>query len=456
MANRLLMLLLMLGMLSFGTNVTVYKPESTDDVLRNPMIGFAPRADYHDLVASNLIDCTLVYVDVTWRQLEPQKGVFDFESIESDNNLDEWRALGKRAVFRFVCDMPEDEKHMDIPDWLYEETGKDGDWYDTEYGKGYSPNYENETLIKYHAKAVKALGERYGGDDFFCYLELGSLGHWGEWHVKYSDGIKRLPKENIREQYILPYIESFPNSMIMMRRPFNAAKKYNFGIFNDMTGDKEDTETWLDWINNGGDFSQTEEKNALSAMPDAWKISPIGGEFTSSVSMKKLLDEYLETTLDLINKSHMSFIGPKCPSVNELEYKEEIEKVKLSLGYRLRIKGVVLTQFPLCNELKVNIYWVNDGIAPFYKNWDVYLCLYDNEGTQVIKTPIDISLITIVDDTPVISTTSVSIDNLSAGVYDVGVAIIDPMTNSPGVSLANKIQIENNIYLIGSWKNKKS
>lgn len=455
MANRLFLLMLMLGIFSSNTQVTAYRPESTDEVLRNPMVGFAPSSDYYDLVKSDVVDCTLVYVDVTWRELEPQKGFYDFASIESDNYIDEWRALGKRVVFRFVCDYPEDEKHMDIPDWLYEETGGDGDWYDISYGKGYSPNYENEAFISYHEKAVNALGERYGKDDFFCYIELGSLGHWGEWHTKYSAGIRRLPLEDIREKYILPYIESFPNSMILMRRPFNAAKKYNFGIFNDMAGDKVDTEEWLDWINNGGDYNQTKEKDALSAMPNAWMISPIGGEFTSSVTMKQLLADDVELTLDLIKRSHMSFLGPKCPSGQALKYTEAIDKVKRLLGYRLRIKEAVLIRFPLSKELKVNIYWVNDGNAPCYKNWDVYLYFFDSQGSLVLKAPIDISLNAIIDDNPVKSTTSVNIDDIPVGVYDVCAAIIDPMTDSPGISLANKVQTEDRVYLIGKWQKEQ-
>ena len=66
-------------------------------------------------------------------------------------------------MFRFVCDKPSDEAHRDIPDWLYEKTGGDGTAYDMDYGKGYSPNYDNETFIRAHERAIKALGERYGG-----------------------------------------------------------------------------------------------------------------------------------------------------------------------------------------------------------------------------------------------------------------------------------------------------
>ena len=40
----------------------------TGEVYNNPMMGFAPNADYVEAVGNN----TLVYVDVTWRELEPR------------------------------------------------------------------------------------------------------------------------------------------------------------------------------------------------------------------------------------------------------------------------------------------------------------------------------------------------------------------------------------------------
>ena len=114
-------------------------------------------------------------------------------------------------------------------------TGKqDGDWYDNDYGKGFAPDYSNTTMIRRHTQAVKAMGERWGSDSLISYIELGSLGHWGEWHVYYGAGIRRLPLEEVREQYVKVWPEAFPNAMILMRRPFCSAKNYGFGLYNDM------------------------------------------------------------------------------------------------------------------------------------------------------------------------------------------------------------------------------
>jgi hypothetical protein len=40
-------------------------------------------------------------------------------------------------------DVPGDEAHLDIPDWLYAATQANGDHYDVAYGKGYSPDYSD-------------------------------------------------------------------------------------------------------------------------------------------------------------------------------------------------------------------------------------------------------------------------------------------------------------------------
>ena len=44
-----------------AVRVKIYSYDTVNAVLRNPMMGFAPNADYYDAVGDN----TLVYMDVT-------------------------------------------------------------------------------------------------------------------------------------------------------------------------------------------------------------------------------------------------------------------------------------------------------------------------------------------------------------------------------------------------------
>lgn len=407
----------------------------TDEVVKNPLTGFAPQAKDIVYVADN----PLVYVDVTFKELEPTEGVYDFEAIEKENNFELWREQGKHVVFRFVCDFPEDEAHMDIPQWLYDKIGGDGTVYDTSYGKGFSPNYNNELFIIYHQKAIKALGERFGGDNFFAYIELGSLGHWGEWHVKYEDGIIRLPGEYARLDYIRPYMEAFPNAKILMRRPFKAAGEYGFGLYNDMAGDPDSTAEWLDWIENGGDFRQTNEKGALVPMPNAWKTAPVGGELTSSLAMDYMIKFNTAQTVELIKASHTTFLGPKFPRVKNESTDEAfaagIDTLLLNMGYRLGVTKAVVSEKFIGKDIKVSLTWTNEGVAPMYWDWPVYIYMLDKDNNLINKIKTDVKLTQILPGEQIKSITAIPLSKEPGYGTKLCVGIEDPLTGEPAITL---------------------
>lgn len=63
---------------------------------------------------------SMVYAGISWRELEPQKGKFNFNAIEKKIKYKYWKR-DKSYVIRVYMDYPSSEKHMDIPDWLYKE-----------------------------------------------------------------------------------------------------------------------------------------------------------------------------------------------------------------------------------------------------------------------------------------------------------------------------------------------
>ena len=426
-------------------NVKTLTYEKSDAVIYNPLIGFASEADYTKSVGEN----TLVYIEVLWKNIEPQEGVYDFSELEKINNLEKWRAEGKHAVLRFMCDKPSTESHMDIPEWLYKKT-KDGTFYQYDASHaGYSPDYNNTAFIEAHEKAIAALGAHFSNDTFVSYVELGSLGHWGEWHVNYESGIVRIPKADVREKYVTPYIKAFPNAKFLMRRPFNTAAEHGFGLFDDTAGNPTATSEWLKWIIRGGDYAQAEEKNALTPMIDAWKTAPIGGEFNSDIAMSEMLTTSLSTTLSLLNESHTSFLGPNFPNGLSKENGEGcedgIEAVQKNLGYRLYVEKAAFEEGE--DSTTIDLTWNNSGIAPIYWDWDVYLYFYDNDKHCTGKYPVDIRLTDILPNTSVNSKTNVSAQYLQNVSY-VALGIEDPLTKKPAVQLAMKAeQIDKTVVL---------
>ena len=99
-------------------HTAVYQPDET--AFPNAQIGYAP----------GVLDTgpdepavTLRYLGLTWRELEPEEGVYAWEAIQQTCHLDALRQQGVHLVLRILCDEPGVEAHLDIPDWLYEKTG---------------------------------------------------------------------------------------------------------------------------------------------------------------------------------------------------------------------------------------------------------------------------------------------------------------------------------------------
>lgn len=354
-------------------------------------MGWAPWANIEESGQPH----TLVYADLTWRDFEPQKGEYDFKHFEEENQFSRWREEGKRIVFRFILDKPGKSAHIDISDWLFEEINGDGDFYNNAYGSGFSSNYSNLILTERHRDAIHALGERYGNNEFIAYVELGSLGHWGEWHVDLAAGIRPLSTENVRDIYVFHYKEAFPNTHLLTRCPFAIVAELQLGLYNDMTADYSAITSWLDWIENGGEYSQTNEENGLTPMPDGWHTAPIGGEQSPEMTIEDIYSANLEETIRLLKDSHTTYIGAESPV--DLEdaalYQKQIDTVLSTIGYRLFLNAVERQSVVrFCMSLVGTISFGNDGIVPIYYNWLSVLFVFDVEHSILRTYPLDVDL----------------------------------------------------------------
>lgn len=362
--------------------------EATSEVLQVPNSGLAPDGRDETLCENT----SLVYVEVTLQEIEPEEHVFDFSGVEETYHISKWKEMGKHMVLRLVLDDPSDTAHRDIPDWLYEKTG-DGTDYDNAYGKGYCPDYSNPVLIEAHREAVEALAEWAEEDGFVSYVEIGSLGHWGEWHILLEDdSLPAFPDADVQQEYVDAYTESFQHAKLLMRRPFQSLPD-GAGVYNDVTGDEEETKTWLSWISEGGTFDQTGE--ALEAVPDIWESAPVGGEFTSAIDMSELFGESYAATKELVQSSHMTFLGPKVPEEGELDEEERNNLTDLltCIGPRYRISSLVLSGTRFGSHLTITL--TNDGTCPVYFDSEK-LILYITEADeteQKIVTDFDLTSI---------------------------------------------------------------
>ena len=397
----------------------------------NPLMGFAAAADDKSAAENE----QLVYIDVTWAEWEPEEGTFDIAALEKKNNIARWRAEGKHAVLRFVCDAPGSEAHRDIPQWLYEQTG-DGADYDNEYGKGYAPDYSNATFRAAHARAIAALGAWASQDSFVSYVELGSLGHWGEWHTLEESGVPAMPEERVCREYYSQYQSAFPQAHLLTRRNYALSVDSGAGVYNDMTGSSDDTLEWLAWQLAGGSQEVADYEIAYSPVEDIWRTAPVGGEFTSSLDMGYMLGDNIVQTLNLLRSSHMTFIGPHYPKG---EYAESAgaHMVGGLLGYRLWVPELDVRFDALTRCWDITMKWRNDGVAPLYADWPVTLEVRDASGEVVYDAALPLVLSDLCDGEEFTVKASVPFDQRYWDGFTIGVGIIDPLTGDYAVRLSS-------------------
>jgi hypothetical protein len=245
--------------------------------------------------------------------------------------------------------------------------------------------------------------------------------------------------QDIRNSYVMHYIEAFPNTHLLMRRPFPIADQFGLGLFNDLTGDFESTKTWIDWIENGGYYDQTEELSNYSPMPNSWKISPIGGEQAWLLSNEEMYDQNLEQTIQLLKASHTTFIGPGSPYKDEYGggLQKGYDHVMSTIGYHFYVDQLILQRFIVfSNKTTIRLDLGNSGIAPMYYDWPVHVYLLDNTGAEVLDLPVNIDIRKLLPEEIRSYDVQIPLNNIKNGTYTVAIAIIDPKTNQPAVKFA--------------------
>lgn len=415
--------------MAIGETQIVY-PQEIDAVLNNPFMGWVPWA-----VAENPPQPhRLVYAGISWRELEPERGHFDWAGVEEKYRFQYWTSKKVKFILRIVLDLPRrTEPTLDIPDWLYELTEQRGTWYTTsEVGNGFSPDYNNPILIAEHERLIAAVAERYNEDSRIAFIQLGSLGHWGEWHT-WPDGSGVFPEIPISDGYVTHYLKTFTKKMIGLRRPFTIAKTNKLGLFNDMFGHKPSTDEWIDWF-------QTGRSELEPPMPDFWKYAYSGGEFSSGRPLLHLGDEKIEDTLRQARESHTSWLGPCSPAILDLNIPEQanLDSLLKTMGYRFVLKTVSHRQnVQRGTELPVALSIQNKGVAPFYFPWPLCLGLINEKGeiSTIHRAELDIRQILPGESHAVLGLPIES--NMPLGTYTLAIAIFDPDLNEPGVDFAN-------------------
>jgi hypothetical protein len=389
--------------------------------LTNPLKGYAAYAaagESHHLPAS------MVYVDASWAELEPRENEYRFADWERR----EWEtplAKGKHVVFRVWMDYP--SQVSGVPQWLVDKGVKMTPYSD--FGGGRSPDYEDPRLQEALLRLIKKLGERYDQDPRVAFVQVGLLGHWGEFHTYPRPEL--FASETTLKRVVGAMRSAFSHKKLMGRNPtYPSLQLPGMGFHDDMI--PEDTLPPEDW----------KFIPALRAgkMDGNWKDAPTGGEMVPGAALKWLGEGWPDTQR-AVREAHLSWIGPYCPALvappNET-YRQRGEELIRMLGYEYRLTKLTVPSSITAGEpATVALDGLNQGVAPFYYAWPVELALLDSQGKVAAKTNVAAD-IRKWQPGPFHLRAAIP-TNVTPGNYRLALGIVDPWTGKPSVAFANRL-----------------
>ncbi len=402
-----------------------WRYKSTLGPLVNPLKGWVPYVSDGTAVHQPY---STVYYNVSWRELEPERGLFKFAEWEH-RCWDLAAATGKHVVFRVNVDYP--SQPSGVPNWLLAEGVQTTRYSD--YGGGQSPDYHDPRFQTALLRFVKALGARYDSNPRVAFVQVGLLGFWGEWHT--WPRTELFAPEPFQRQVLDAMTTAFPNKKLMARNPSGVAGSYrNLGFHDDMI--PQDTLGKEDWKFLPGILANGLGQN--------WAQFPRGGEmvpFAASQYMGRAFGETMKAVRDV----HLSWIGPYCPALEQSsshEFNSNCATLIRAIGYQFSLTHVNVSFSG--GKCRFELRGTNSGVAPFYYPWPVRFALINSKGVVVSQPETGIDIRTW-QPGDFYSKGEVLVGT-SPGSYRLALGVIDPYLRKPDIEFASDLQ------RVGGWQ----
>ena len=210
------------------------EPTEIQDLLANPGMGWQTFHCFAD-EDRNLegIPTGAAYFRFYWKDLEPVEGQIDFAKL--DALLAHAHSAGQKLGFRVMT--AGTSEYFASPQWLKEKGCLGVEYSYDGHGKFWAPDLEDPVVKEAHTRLLRELGQRYDGHPDLDYVDIGSAGLWGEWHMSNTQLSRagawtpaaqsaaqviptgeeaKLPSVERRLEIIAEYIKYFPKTPKLM------------------------------------------------------------------------------------------------------------------------------------------------------------------------------------------------------------------------------------------------
>jgi GH35 family endo-1,4-beta-xylanase len=168
-----------------------------------------------------------LYIRLAWSYLEPREGQFDWAVI--DRLITKWTAHGLGIAFRISCketstDRP--EQQYATPRWVLE-AGARGGHYRAGQPAGpeapWEPVWDDPVFLEKLERFLAAFAARYDGQPWLRYLDIGSIGDWGEGHC--WAGSRQELSFAVRKRHVDLHLQHFRRTPLVISDDYVHALK---------------------------------------------------------------------------------------------------------------------------------------------------------------------------------------------------------------------------------------
>jgi hypothetical protein len=422
----------------------VVRPKPVDGLIVNPGMGiqtfqrFAGQPIYPGLrwsevgPESKTSDSTtpvdfppssVAYVRWFWHQLEPERGKYRWEII--DSALDEARGHHQTLMFRL---MPYDEKDP-LPDWYRNSGARRANKPEDKDGKIWSPDASDPLYRSAWSALIRQAGERYDGHPYLDSVDISTVGYWGEGWGPY------LPDFAVQQELIDVYFEAFPRTPKLVN--FDELRALVYGV---KRGAGWRLDCWGDMGRPGKAgfahmFDLYPEQLARDpSLYDAWRHGPVSLETCGTPLAWKQWGFDLKPILDQALRWHASTINIKSTAIPP-EWREQFAEFQKRIGYRFALRRFEHPREARAGSMvPVKMWWQNTGVAPVYRDYALTLEFRSERASARSIVPADVRKWLPGDS---VYEGSVYLDSaLAPGKYRIRVALLDPRTAAPAIQLA--------------------
>ncbi len=316
---------------------------------------------------------SVIYLRLPWAFIEEEEGVFNWSIV--DTPAQRWIDKGLRVAFRFSCS--ESWLEYATPRWVAEAGAKG---YRFTPGKGkedngryWEPDFGDPVFLEKLDHFLAAAARRYDGNPRVDFIDVGSMGVWGEAHTFASTRINY--SFEVIKKHIDLHTKHFKKTLLAINDDFafhdQQAVMYAFDQGMTLRDDSILVQAPPNHYFHADFARKVWPRLSVVLENEHYGSSRDRGNWGDG-------SKYLETIEDY-HAAYASIHWWPREFLNEQS--ALIEQINRRLGYRLQPREVTWPKKATLNEpIRVTMTWANAGVAPCYPGGFPAITLKDAQG----------------------------------------------------------------------------